>query len=355
MQDFSPEQLQLLVTDPVVITNITNIANWTGSIYTWDMAWLYENNIYQDWSYLYFYDWSRLIKTKIYDWTTSWWTTTESVTSMLNVWSITSWEVVPLWSTITDFVKQLLLTTFYPTITAPTFSLTSNQANWQEIWSLVNLVLTHNFNRWAITWKLVLGVRQPATFQDFRAWAATNYNINGTNTLLVNTLTIPNYALLSTQTLSWTVSHAIWPQPTDSSGANYLTPLAWSTSTNTTTITALYPYFRWKSAAVPVPWQALINSGTKVVASSTGTITISFASTATDYLRFAIPQTSTSKTKWYINALNNWNIWWPANLFWSEVIQAIDSPTVLWNGVNYKIYVSNYQSAVSLPMELRNS
>jgi hypothetical protein len=127
-------------------------------------------------------------------------------------------------------------------------------------------------------------------------------------------------------------------------------------ATPTRTLTAIYPWFYGKVAGwvKPTKDQALINSGTKVVGTSTGTITATFASGPADRIRFAIPQTSTSKTAWYIDAINNWAIGWGGNLFDSESIVSIDSPTVLWNGVNYKIYVSNYQSEVVSPMQLQN-
>ena len=52
----------------------------------------------------------------------------------------------------------------------------------------------------------------------------------------------------------------------------------------------------------------MITSGTKVVAPSTGTITINFNSGATDRLWFAIPSSSTSKTKRYVDTINNGDI-----------------------------------------------
>jgi hypothetical protein len=124
----------------------------------------------------------------------------------------------------------------------------------------------------------------------------------------------------------------------------------------TKTLTAVYPYFRWTVSwwTKPTADQALINSWTKVVATSTGTITINFSSANTDWIWFAIPSTSTSKTKWYVNALNNWNIGSPSDLFWDESIVSIDSPDAYWSWVNYKIYISNYTSEALLPMQLQN-
>jgi len=297
-------------------------------------------------------------------WTTAWidssiapaWWTTESITSMISVWSITPGTVFPIWTTLTEFIKALLLATFNPTLVAPTFSLTSNQANGQEIGSIVNLVLTYNFGRGQILGKTVLGAWQPNTPQDFRAGAATNYTIDGTDLDLVNTKTLASYHLLNTQTFSGTVDFGVWPQPINSDGNNYSTPLAGGSDTKSTTITAIYPFFYGKvsGGSKPTKNQALINSGTKVVWSSTGTITVNFNSAAADWIWFAIPEVSPAKTKWYVDIINNGAIGGGANLFDTETIVAIDSPTVLWNGVNYRIYVSNYQTAITAPMQLQN-
>jgi len=133
------------------------------------------------------------------------------------------------------------------------------------------------------------------------------------------------------------------------------------------TITSLYPYFYGivssggAAAGVnrPTANQALIDSGSKVVASSTGTISVNFNSTSDDYLWFAIPTTSASKNVWYVSALNNGSIGGSTsvsgNLFPDFDSVNIDSPTVLWNGITYKIYISNFQSALSETMQLRNS
>lgn len=286
-----------------------------------------------------------------------WWALTEDVLSQFDVGAIDQWDLIAQWTTFTDFVKALLTDVFTPTYTNPTFSLSDNQANWQEIGTQVNLVLTYNFNRWSINGLLVWGVWQPGTFQDYRAWEANNYTIEGNDLGLVNQLTIPNYTLLATQTFDGQVSHDQGPQPLDSAGNPYQTPYPADTEIRQTTITALYPWFYGKVSGGPRPTrdQALINSGTKSVQGSSGTITANFNSSPSDWIWFAIPQTSTSKTKWYIDALNNGNIGGVTDLFDAEQVVSVDSPDVYWNGIPYKIYVSTFQTQVSNPMELRNS
>jgi len=132
-------------------------------------------------------------------------------------------------------------------------------------------------------------------------------------------------------------------------------------------VTSTFPVFYGKVASGgagagqnrPVANQALINSGTKLVITSSGTITLSFNTTPDDYMWFAVPASSPLKTIWFVNALNTGNIGGAVsaggNLFPAPNSVLVDSPTVLWNGILYNIYIANYQSAVSLPMELRNS
>ena len=100
---------------------------------------------------------------------------------------------------------------------------------------------------------------------------------------------------------------------------------------------------------------------TKVVSTSTGTLNVTFGSSASEYLWFATPTGSTSKTCWYVDALNSGCIDGVATpgsgyLFPDpETVTGVDSFESCWNGQSYKIYISNYQSAASANMELRNS
>lgn len=128
-------------------------------------------------------------------------------------------------------------------------------------------------------------------------------------------------------------------------------------------ITSIYPYFYGKVSAPgpggtnrPVANQALIDSGTKVVASSAGTITVNYASASSDYIWFAVPSSQPLKTVWFVDALNNGSIGGAVsvggNLFPSP--DSISVTTVLWAGVLYNVYISNYQTAVGT-IQFRNS
>ena len=155
-------------------------------------------------------------------------------------------------------------------------------------------------------------------------------------------------------------------------------------------ITGIFPYYYGKICSGNVaagenrPTYSLIESGItalnstsgscisdatgytcKVVASSNSTINIDFNSTYDDYIWFAIPSGSTSKTCWYVNALNNGSIGGVVNaggnLFPDECVMTNIESDVWVNThaslspQSYKIYISNYQTASTLPIQLRNS
>jgi hypothetical protein len=132
------------------------------------------------------------------------------------------------------------------------------------------------------------------------------------------------------------------------------------------TVQSIYPYFYGKVASGgalpgvnrPVANQALINSGTAVVADSSGTININFNSGVDDYFWFAVPASMPLKTSWFVTILNNGAIGGPVsvggNLFPAPDLVSVNSPSLLWAGVNYNIYITNYQSAIAASMALNN-
>ena len=153
----------------------------------------------------------------------------------------------------------------------------------------------------------------------------------------------------------------------NSTGGTHLTALpSGSTTPIVRTITGIYPFFYGTVASGsapagdnrPAPSAGLITGGTKVVQSSTGTISINFGSTSDDYIWFAIPNASTSKTCWFINASNNGLIGGVVsaggNLF-PDFDSVTGVTTTFWSGQTYKLYISNYQTAVNTAMQLRNS
>lgn len=186
----------------------------------------------------------------------------------------------------------------------------------------------------------------------------------------------PDYITDGSNYISAIVCYCSGVQPYDSSGAAYSTALvASATTASQINVCGLYPWF-WgiesssgAASGVNRPTsdciKSLITGGTtcKCVDTSNGTLYVNFNSTSDDYLWFAIPSGSTSKTCWYETTLNSGVIGGVVsaggNLFPDfELVTNICSSSPVWSGQTYQVYVSNYQSESSTPtsiMELRNN
>jgi hypothetical protein len=265
---------------------------------------------------------------------------------------------------ISDILERILVPTLYPTFVAPSssFDVTPSTLVY-EVGTSINLTGTSTFDRGTIT--------PPYGTSGYRSGVATGYEyqVQGTPYTTLN----PDYALASytvvngNNTFGNKVKYAQGEQPLNSTGGTFSTPLpSGSTSGSTFIFAGIYPYFYGKVASSGAPagvnrpsaTAALITGGTKVVASSDGTISIDFNSTNDEYIWFAIPAASTSKTKWYVDSLNNGDIGGSVsvggNLF--PNYNAVPSvTTIYWSGQSYKLYISNYQTELSEIIELRNS
>ena len=281
--------------------------------------------------------------------------TTSDVTSTTTVGAINAGETVPAGTNIQELTELLLNKTFYPTFVNPTFGLTNN-AGLREVGSSFSVTLTFNFNRGQILGKLDNGIWNPTMLQDYRAGIATSYLLNGVsgsnNSASFNVTTI-----LGTNILNGSVTYAEGVQPKDSKNNNFESPLPAGTSPiQSTSFEGIYPYFYYKSTSpiTPAIMQSAIANGqaTKVLASSTGTITIPFAANG-EYIAVAYPATSTTKTIWYVNALDNGEI--PGGLLGALNTLPCNSPTNLWSNVNFKIHVSAGLITQPNPIQLKNS
>lgn len=139
-------------------------------------------------------------------------------------------------------------------------------------------------------------------------------------------------------------------------GSNLAAQRASGTATDSTsapTINGVHPYYYLKSAS-PISAAAMVaaiqaGTATKVIASSTGTLSIPYAPSA-EYLAVAYPSTSTTKTRYYVTALDNGAI---AVVFAPVATQT--ATTALWSQ-SYKIHTSTGALTNSnATIELRNT
>jgi hypothetical protein len=269
---------------------------------------------------------------------------------------------------ISCILQDILVPTLYPTFTLPSSSFTISPSTLlYEVGTSISITGDTSFNR---------GCIDPAySTSGYRSGTANSYeyNIWGSTCCYSDTSSSRIQAFGShsvaygNNTISSKVHYNVGEQPKDSEGCNYCSPLASGcTDTDTYTISGIYPYFYGTCASGgvaagcnrPTANAAMIIGGSKVVGVSTNTICINFNSTADDYIWFAIPVASACKTCWYINALNNGAIGGGVsagcNLF-PDPTTVSNIATTCWNGQQYKVYISNYQTAAASIIQLRNS
>ena len=284
--------------------------------------------------------------------------TTSAITADLEVGGIANQQVIPIGTDLQEFATLLLKKTYYPSLIAPTFAL-SNNAGIREIGSSATFDLLFSYDDGNILGATVSGVWLPNSSQGSRAGSAISYTINGI-TQPGNTLSISTTITSSINTFNGTVTYSAGIQPLDSKGVVYNAPYPAGTSDPmNTSIQGIYPYFWYKSTSpiTSAGMQTAIANGTatKVLSSSTGTITIDFDAVG-EYLAFAYPSASTTKTVWYVTALDNGFI--PGGVFGTAVTlpcTSPESPTILWSNVSYKIHVTAGPISRLDPMQLRNS
>lgn len=119
------------------------------------------------------------------------------------------------------------------------------------------------------------------------------------------------------------------------------------------TVSSIYPFFYGVANSRPTASGALVSGGTKVVGVSTGSINITFNATA-QYLWFAVPTSSGIKSSWFVSSLNNGSIGGsvsPAGNLFPDA-DSVSVTTVLWSGVSYRVYSSNYATTTTGSMQL---
>ncbi len=166
--------------------------------------------------------------------------TTENVTINTDVGGLPSGTTINTGTSITDLIKLVGIKTYYPTFIAPTLSLAINVDNGVEAGYTSDATLTATFNKGEIKGDLVEGVWNANAKQNDRAGDLDTYEINGVDNGGVNTKTLTDNVIEEgANVYNAKVYFATGPQPIDSDGNNYETPLA---AGNITTSKTIYGY-----------------------------------------------------------------------------------------------------------------
>jgi hypothetical protein len=274
-------------------------------------------------------------------------------------------QAASIWKGLT--LVQALDTILFPTIlasiqTAKSVALTvSGASGLQEIGQTISRTLTASFNRGAIS------NGDGTTNANPLVGAATEYTFTGTGISSTaqagNTLAVSNTIVSGSNNWAVTVAHDAGTGDYFDNKGNVGTNLDGSRvsgtatdSASSPTVTGVYPYFYLKSAS-PISSSDMASAiaagtATKVVASSTGTLSIPYNMSA-QYLAVAYPASSTTKTVYYVTALDNGAI---TVVFNAVETQSVNSPDAYWSGVSFKVHTSIGAITNSNPtIELRNS
>jgi len=273
-------------------------------------------------------------------------------------------QAASIWKSLT--LVQALDTILFPTILA---SIQTNKSvtltidgtsGTLEIGQTISRTLTATFNRGLIrngdnsTGPALVGL-------------ATQYTFTGTGISSTaqtgNELAVSNTIVSGSNSWAVTVNHDAGTGDYFDNKGNVGTNLDASRVSGTTTdsasspsVTGVYPWFYLKSSS-PISSSDMASAiaagtATKVVASSTGTLAVPY-NLSSQYLAVAYPAASTTKTVYYVTALDNGAI---TAVFEPVATESVNSPDGYWSSQSYKVHVSSNSITNSNPtIELRNS
>jgi hypothetical protein len=236
----------------------------------------------------------------------------ENIVSTVSIGAISPGNTLTVGSNLTTILKALLQKIYYPTISQPSGSIsatavytgtaTGSTTAKVEIGTNTRVLLTGSFTQGQILGKnnASSGVWESGTRQNYTDGGLQHYILNGINTGATSTNTISNVTIVgSSNTWTGTMFYKSGPQPTDSTGANYLSPLAAGNTTTYTSsaISGIRAYFYGTSTSIntapttssdirnnytaSVAWSNATNGYSQAVSIPAGTRIVVFAYPAT--------------------------------------------------------------------------
>ena len=250
----------------------------------------------------------------------------KAISSVVDVGGIEVGDNFAVGTSYDDMWDALLNPTLYPTYTAPSCSLSYTADTYYEVGATIAAKTgTVTYNAGAITLN--------GTKQNDRGGAATNYSLTSTGAdteysgssassgaFNVSALTKSSKGTI---VLTATVNYAQGPQPKDSKGNDYQTPLAAGSVTATKTMNFILPYYYGKSST------STVSSFTGLTKSVTAKGQKQFKfTTNNEYMVFA-----------YDSSYGNLSSILDPNSF--ETISGWTKSTLTVGGFSYYVYVAN--------------
>lgn len=184
----------------------------------------------------------------------------EDVTSTVTEGNINAGDTIQQGTSFTEFVKTFLIKNLTPTTIAPSLTL-NNNIGIMEVGSEVNLVISAVFNPGSIRGVMIGGVWSPNAVQGPRAGVPElyrYYTLNHGGDIIINTDEYTNstnkaghVVLPGIENFTVMVQHEAGPQPIDSQGNPFGTPLPAGQVSSATPVIGLYRTFFGPVTSVP--------------------------------------------------------------------------------------------------------
>lgn len=243
-------------------------------------------------------------------------------------------------SSISDILQCMLVPTLNPTLTPNTISMSiSPSATVFELGCSIGFTPTIVYNSGTVSPVYCGGTST-------RTGVATCYvytNLDGSQYSGVSaSCLMPNKSIvLGNNTVFGVANYSAGIAPLKSNGS----PMSGVTCgagslTSIRIVGGILPYYWGKSTVLPITNTCVVN-GTKVVSCASGILPITYNSSASDYLWFAVPNGTPAKTCWYVNGTNNGAISGVAGQTWAQPFNVTGtSISGCWSNRVYNVYVT---------------
>lgn len=294
-------------------------------------------------------------------------TLSENIKSSYTIGALNAGNTLTVGSNLTTILKTLLQSVFFPNFIEPSGTLTAtttfnptvpigSSTSKVEVGTNTTVMLQASFNQGQILGaNTASGVWQSSTEQSKRSGVAHSYVIDGVNVGSSTSRVTSNITIQSSNSWSGTIHHLAGPQPTDSSGTNYLSPLpegsvSINTGTGSNSITGVRAFFYGalsgsnvapstssdiRSLTSNISWSSPTNGQTLALPVASGTTMVVFA--YPDSLR---------NLNSVIDSATGYNIVGVFGQYSAPGVQSSTSPYVIsvngasnFTGINYKVFV----------------
>ena len=254
------------------------------------------------------------------------------ITSAMDIGGVSAGDVFLAGTTLDEIMQSIFTQTFTPTLIAPSVNFTASLASAVEAGTTADLILAASLNRGQIRGAMIGGVWNSSATPDYRSGPATSTTIEGV--VSGGSRTLPAYQIIDgANTFSASIAHSVGPQPLNSDGVNFSSPLPAGSVAATLTIQGRRMRFHGTPASIPATSadvRALPQTALNPTTGSSFTINIAPGST---HVAFAYPASlgAVSSVR-YVEGLNA-----EVKGIFTESTLPVEGASG-YNPINYRLY-----------------